>query len=776
MDGVVISISKIQKAAMSDLNGNFYFRQLQPTNYDVTFSYMGFSDLTLPIRLFQDTTIEILMSPIINQFADVVVTAETENTKKLESSLPTTAISKNYLQSASSTNIIDAISKLPGIAAITTGTAVAKPVIRGLGYNRVVVLYDGFKQEEQQWGDEHGVGIDEASISRIEIIKGAGCLKYGSDAIAGAINFFSDSELAEGKTAISGMLNYQSNNKLISTSLLHSGNIRGVDWHIRASNKTASNFANRYDGVVWNSGFNEWNVNAGVGTNIRWGNCSFLFTSFNQKLGINEGVRDSLGRFIKEMRLNDTVAVQIAATPGDLKGYKFSVPYQSITHNRIAVHNKIFIGRGSFLIDASWQMNVRKEFGDVLQPASAALLFSLHTGTLNFDYLLPNTKGWEMRFGLSFVYQNNHNKGSEFLIPNYQQFENGFWTICQKKFKNLHFEAGLRFDYRVFSSNFLYLNKNGDPTRQIDSTTIRKFTGIKKLFYDFSGSVGFSYTANDHWTFRFNLSKGFRAPVAVELCSNGAHEGSNRYEYGNTKLKPESNYQIDAGVSYSSKHLTIKLDLFENTIVNYIYSQKLSSYTGSDSLMFNDNRWMPAYRFEQNHALLAGLEAEINIHPLAADWLRFRNAFGYVYAQQIISSNSAKYLPFTPPAHYRGELQFDIPKTGKTFQHLFIGMHFDYYFRQNHVLSLNNTETPTPDYCLLGASTGVEIFLRNNAKLFAIIFSADNILNTAFQSHLSRLKYLPVNAANGKQGIWNMGRNFSIKLLFSLQFDFKKTK
>ena len=70
------------------------------------------------------------------------------------------------------TNIIDAIARQPGVAQITTGSGISKPVIRGLGYNRVVVVDDGIRQEGQQWGDEHGVEIDPHSVHSVEILKG----------------------------------------------------------------------------------------------------------------------------------------------------------------------------------------------------------------------------------------------------------------------------------------------------------------------------------------------------------------------------------------------------------------------------------------------------------------------------------------------------------------------------------------------------------------------------------------------------------------------------
>jgi iron complex outermembrane receptor protein len=236
-------------------------------------------------------------------------------------------------------------------------------------------------------------------------------------------------------------------------------------------------------------------------------------------------------------------------------------------------------------------------------------------------------------------------------------------------------------------------------------------------------------------------------------------------------LKPESSYQVDAGISYISEHVNVSLDVFENTIINYIYIQKLSSGNGGDSLLASDGgNLIPAFQFKQNNAMLAGAELTMDIHPHPADWLHFENSFGYVYAVNLNKPDSAKYLPFTPPAHYRGELRFDVPKTGNWVRGLFVGAHFDYFFQQKHALLADNTETPTPDYGLLGASAGFDLYSGGKTKVFSLIVVAENITNTAYQSHLSRLKYLDVNPATGRQGIWNMGRNISVKIIFPLEF------
>ena len=763
LEGAAVSIPELKRGNTTDINGNFSFTNLPAGNYLLNIKYVGYASLNLPLKLFRDTAIQISISSTAAELSDVVVTGVSKATEVKESPVAITLINEKDLQATTATNIVDAISKLPGVSSISTGAAISKPVIRGLGYNRVVTLNDGFKQEGQQWGDEHGIEIDEASVGRVEILRGPGSLMYGGDAIAGVINFLPHEPVAEGKIALNALINYQSNNNLISSSLMTAGNINGVNWNIRGSNKTAGDYSNRYDGKVWNSGFKEWNMNGGLGFSKSWGYSNISFSTFNQQIGFNEGARDSSGNFLHDVALNDSTVNSVPVSKNDLNDYKIFTPNQRINHHRVSIQNKIFIGRGSVVVNAGWQMNERREFGDVLNPAIAGLHFQMHTATLDVQYHLPEMKEWNTSFGISGMYQLSMNKGAEVLIPAYNIFNYGIFAMTQKRFKKILFEAGLRFDQQFSHSQSL-----------VDDS-VERFADLKKTFYNFSGSIGLSFRPDESWVLKLNAAKGFRTPVAAELASNGSHEGTFRYEYGNANLKPESSYQLDAGVSYSSEHVNVNLDVFENTILNFIYIEKLNSVNGGDSLrQTTDGNLLTAFQFKQNNALLTGAELTMDIHPHPADWLHFENSFGYVYAINMHQTDSAKYLPFTPPAHYRSELRFDIPKTGDVIRGLFAGVHFDYYFAQNHVLLQNNTETPTPDYALLGASAGFDLYASGKQKVFTFVVAAENLTNTAYQSHLSRFKYLDINYANGKRGIWNQGRNMSVKIIFPLEFSVKK--
>ena len=271
-----------------------------------------------------------------------------------------------------------------------------------------------------------------------------------------------------------------------------------------------------------------------------------------------------------------------------------------------ALSNNYFILRkGTINLDLGFQNNKRKEFGDVLNPNDMALFFDLITFNYNLRYNLEEMKGWETSFGSSGMQQNNYNKGLEFLIPEYNLFDVGGFVFTQKTFNKITLAGGLRFDNRNINTQKLILDSLETPVSIEDSTTNLKFSPFTKNYNSYSGSVGLSYQINKKSTVKFNLSRGFRAPNIAEISSNGKHEGTLRYEYGTADLKSEVSHQIDLAYFLNSDHVTFEFTPFTNFISNYIFSGKLTSTFGGDSIPDLTDP-TPAYKFTQGDATLIG--------------------------------------------------------------------------------------------------------------------------------------------------------------------------
>jgi len=768
--GAVVYIPDLKTGTTTNTNGEFLLRKIPRRNFLLQVSMIGYAAKVISANS-RDTTLRltIALTPSETELQEVIVTGVSSSTEQSRNPVPTVMQNQDFFLQSSSTNVIDRLSRIPGVSVMSTGNAIAKPVIRGMSYNRVVTLRDGLRQEGQQWGDEHGIEIDEYDIDRVEIIKGPGSIMYGSDAMAGVINNLMPKPVDEGKLISEVQGNYQVNGNFLGSSWMQAGNIDGVNWLGRFSQKKAGNYSNAEDGKVLNSGFEEYDGSGYIGLNREWGFSHLHFSTFNQKLGLVEGERDSLGRFIMPVKVDDAASEEISVADGDLSGYSNSIgiPFQRINHNRIAMLNSIFFGESKLSVDVSWQQNIRREYANVLVPGDVELYFKLATWNADVKYLFPEFDGWNFSTGVSSQYQTNGNHGMEFLIPQYSMFDVGGFVFGQKDYGLLLVSGGLRYDMRSLQSEALYLDANELPTTEANAA-VTKFAVFDRTFSNLSASIGASYKATDELTLRANIARGFRAPNLSELASNGKHEGTFRYEIGNSSLLPERSVQGDAGLSFNSEHVSFGIDGFYNYISNYVYLEKLNSAAGGDSIADPAD---PAavFKFVQGNAALYGGEITVDIHPHPFDWLHIENSLSYVRGVQSGQPDSMRNLPFMPAPKIQSELRAQF-SSYKSLRNGYAKLEGEYFFPQQNVYTAYGTEKTSNSYFLFNAGMGSEFAGENNRVFCRVYLSVNNLLDTKYQSHLNRLKYAPVNPVTGKRGVFNQGRNVSLRVVVPLEF------
>lgn len=713
--GVAIFFPGLQTGTVTDVDGKYSIDNLPRRSVEVQVSYIGHKTIVTTIDVDSISRKNFALEESDAQINEVVVTGLTGKSLAKDSPTPISVVSSAMLRSTASSNIIDALSLQPGVSQITTGGGISKPVIRGLGFNRVVVVNDGIRQEGNQWGGEHGVEIDPQSISSAEILKGPASLMYGSDAMAGVIIFHDEVLPPLGKVQANVSSEYQSNNGLFDYSVNLKGNSNVIVWSGRWSDKMAHAYKNKYDQYVLGSQFRERAAEGLVGVNCKWGYSHLTLSYYHLTPGIVEGDR------------------------GYSHSYGKSLPFQQVHHYKAVSDNTFFIGNGTLKAIVAYQQNRRQEFEE--SPSTPGLDFMLHTVNYDVRYKLPIADQLKIAVGGGGMWQRSLNKGDEYLIPAYQLFDiGGFGTITYNTGK-FTLSGGMRVDNRHLHSFAL---------DDLFEKFSRNFTGV-------TGSVGAVYAVNDKMNVRLNVARGFRAPNLSELASNGVHEGTVEYEIGNTGLHPEYSWQADLGWDFTSPVVSAQLSLFANFIDNYIFTQKLEGVKteGYDT-----------YKYTQGYARLLGGEASVDIHPI--ERLHFANTFSYVNSVQLHQPHDAKYLPFTPAPRWTSDLRYDIVRDGKTVDNTCVSLQMECNLRQNHYYAVNGTETATPSYSLFNVSAGTD-FRVHGHKVASLLLSCNNLFDKAYQSHLSRLRYLDVNPLNGRRGIYNMGRNFTVKLLVPIE-------
>ena len=555
------------------------------------------------------------------QLNELTVTGVTGDTKLKHATAPVSIVSPQILRSTASTNIIDAIAHQPGVSQLTTGGSISKPIIRGLGYNRVVVMSEGVRQEGQQWGDEHGVEVDGSSVGSVEILKGPASLMYGSDAMAGVVILHAQPTLADGEMRANVSSEYQTNNGLFGYNLSMAGNQKGFVWDARYSDKMAHAYKNKYDGYVPGSQFRERAGRLMLGLNKSWGHSRLTWTTYHLTPGIIEGERDE-------------ITGELICNTSDVKTYSKSLPFQQVKHYKLAWDNSLNLNNGYLKAIIGYQQNRRQEFEEDMDEYE--LYFKLHTFTYDLRYVTNEFDGWKLSTGIGGMYQKSGNEGEEYLIPDYRLFDFGVYATATKTLGDRWtLNGGVRYDHRRL---------HGDALQEDGEW---RFTDFSRHFNGVTGSVGAVCNLSDHLNLRLNLARGFRTPNMSELASNGVHEGSIRYELGEQDLKAEYSLQTDLGLDFTSRYISAQLALFANRIDNYIFTHRLNQEIEEGYL---------TYAYTQGDARLLGFEAGIDFHPVHS--LHFSNSFSYVDAQLMNASADTKYLPFTPAPRWSSELKW----------------------------------------------------------------------------------------------------------------------
>jgi iron complex outermembrane receptor protein len=771
--GATIYIADLKIGAIADESGNYRFANLPSGTYLVEAHAIGHSTQAKEITISEKAVLDFGLGLQYTEQSAVVVTGQSKAIQIKRSPVPIVTMNHADIVGNLSTNIIDAIAKLPGVAQLTTGPNVSKPYIRGLGYNRILTLYDGMRQEGQQWGDEHGIEVDQYGVDHVEVIKGPASLTYGSDALAGVVNLIPTPPAPEGKIQGDVLAEFQTNNGLFGGSGMLEGTNKGFEWMGRLSHKQASNYSNNVDGRVYNTAFNENDATLSLGLHRAFGYAHLNISVFDDLQEIPDGSRDSATRqFTKQITDSDTYRPIV--TDQELHSYAITTLHQRVQLYHIYSTNSFALGSGRLAVNLGYERSVRREYSHPQQADVPGLYLQLNSYLYDVKYYFPSLNGWDITTGLNGMYQQNiATNGTEFIIPSFNQFDIGPFAMVKKTFNKLDIAGGIRFDSRTFTNQQMYTSTN--PATGFDEPVYGKdtvgayqpFPYYHKIFSGFSGSLGLTYSFSEKWSAKANIARGYRAPNISEISANGVHPGTGIYQVGNPDFNPEFNLQEDMGVNYTSQYAVINLSGFYNVISNYIFNTKILDAAGQDS-MRNDN---VVYQFLQGKAALYGGEFNIDIHPIQN--LHFYTGVSLVYGKLLSSpgkpvTDSTRYLPNIPPLHGISELQYDFTNKNLHLVNGFVKVAAAFSGPQNRVYLADNTETPTPGYTLINAGVGAGFTNKKNKLLFNAYVFADNIFDVVYQDHLSRLKYFePYPASPGPyHGIYNMGRNISVKLDF----------
>ena len=764
-------------------DGRFRLADLPTGPLLLTVSAVGFVAQQRRFSVLPNQSLELVIT-LENKpsaLTEVVVTGVGRATEIRRSPVPIAALSKREMQPTVNTNAIDAaVRGVPGLSAVTTGPNISKPFIRGLGYNRVLTMYNGLRQEGQQWGDEHGLEVDSYDIERVEVVKGPASLLYGSDAVAGVVNLL-PALPGGGSGELHGeaLAEYQSVNGLLGNSLGLNYQKNGLQTSLRASHRLARDYHNAVDGLVYNTGFREFMLTAMVGVQQKWGSSHLYLTAYDNHQEIPDGSRDSLSRrFTRQVLENDRddVKNRPLVSNDELHSYRIGDLRQRIRHYRVFNRSTVQVGGGELRLLLGAQQNQRQEFNHPTAPEQAGLALQLTTYSYDARYLLPAWRGLEITLGGNGMTQiNRHQQATDFPIPNYNLYDLGGFGLLKRGFGPVEITGGLRYDTRQVRWTDFYVAPN--PATGFAGAAGPDAAGADLQFAKFgetyrgvSASLGGSYAVGPRLTLRANVARGYRAPNIPEIGSNGLDPGAHIVYLGNRSFGPEFSLQEDVGALWQSPGFEASAEVFHNYVQNFIYQARLFDAAGRPVEVVPGNA---TYQYQQAAARLYGLEISANVRPVALPWLSWRTGAALVRglndnpALREQRGDAARYLPLIPAPQARTELRLTRPARPGRLANSYCRLSLDGTLRQTQFYALDGAETATPGYLLLGLGAGTTFRSRAGREAVQVFLQVDNVLDTAYQAHLSRLKYFEYYAASssGRMGIFNPGRNMSVKVV-----------
>jgi iron complex outermembrane receptor protein len=740
LPGVSVYIPEFQKFCISEEGGTYILRNVGTGTVNIQFTRVGYKTVVKTINTRDSATVlNIKMEPTSMELEEVVVTS---NSTKLPDNLPysvsTHTISE--FKKNGDLSIMQSLSRQPGVDKISMGNGISKPIIRGLSFSRILLYQNGTRMETQPWDDRHDLGISDNGLDKVEIVRGPAGLIYGADALGGALIFIDEKPAPVGTTKGDVNLGFYTNTLGYSADAgLKETFAKGVFYQVRLGRQMHTSYLmgvedkstitkdTEYKPFAPNSKWGNANAKATAGLSRKWGVSKITYSYFSQKTGMIEDEGDNIQSpdvFNHEQRARE-----------------FEAPLQNVTSQVVSNENTIVAKHSKININLSYQDNDRREFEPNGLQKKGELAFGLKLNTITYDAKWNSDA--EKKFGVTIgsqgMFQKNENFGLESLVPDANVNDMAGYALLRYDVSKWNFLAGLRYDMRHIEI------ESYEGGEEHDSLDNRPELNMEKDYTPINGSIGVAFHPEKDITLKVNAASGFTAPNYAELGTWGRHEGTFRFEKGNSSLDIEQNGEVDAGVLWETKLLDVNLAGFYNHINGYIYIRN----TGMDTTL-NVNgvdTILPIYLYSQDNAVLSGMEASLDIHPEQVKWIDLM----LTYAMTKGTLDRGGNLPYIPANKMTAELKIHA-KDFSWMQQPYFSIIASNYSAQKNV---DTFEEPTDGYTLLDLNLGFNV--KWDKQVSEIRLGVTNLLNTQYDNHLSLVKTIFVH---------EMGRNIFINLRF----------
>lgn len=756
-----LSVNGYDIYAISDFDGKYTLDGLCAGSYTITITHPECEVAEFGIDVNGNLSKDFKLEHHTEELN--AVTVKGENVNKGSSSSAETVLQSATIEKYSNASLGDALREVAGVSSLNTGSTVVKPVIQGLHSSRVLIINNGTRMEDQEWGVEHAPNLDLNTASSITVVKGASALRYGGDAVGGVIvteiSKAPSKDTLFGKTILSGAANGRSLG--LTTSLLKAYK-SGLYFLGQGTTKFAGDLESP-DYVLSNSGLNERDFSLGFGLNKFTYGFDVYYSFYDSEVGILRA--SHIGS------VSDLVRAINSGTPNSITDFTYGIdaPKQDVQHHLAKISLfKRFENAGKLSLDYSFQQNNRKEFdirrGDDKDKASLDLQLTTHTLATNFLY--DAATDLKANLGLEGSYQENFpdpNTGIRRLIPDYEMYSFGAYTTVDINLTdNLRLDAGMRYDYSQIDAQKYYQSSRWEERDYesdfgdlvVDRIDNQLLVNPVFDYRNFSATVGAHYDLNSDFDLKFNLSTASRAPNPAELFSDGLHHSAAIIELGDLRLDKEQSYKASVEFNGQLGDFSFSLNPFYNQIDDFIILEP-------NGLQFTNRGAFPVYEYAQVNARLYGIDVEAGYR--ISQEFDIKSSFAYVNGEDLDRERPLIDMPApnlnTTLSFFKTEwnnLNISLRNQSVFEQTRFPDNDFDITYVNDggqEVTESVAVSEPPAAYSLLHFASSIDLNIYKQSKL-TLGFYIDNVLNTSYRDYLNRQRYF----------VDDLGRNFRIQL------------
>ncbi len=756
--GATLIIAGTEQAVMTDEDGNYTFTGLCNQRYAIQVSHPFCVTRGFKVRVSGNTVKNFRLEHHLEELNEVTVQGKAYGDKS--KSMRESEIATDELERYQSGSLGDALNSLPGVSSLNTGNAVVKPLINGLHSSRVVVINNGVRMEDQEWGAEHAPSIDINTAGNITLIKGAGALQYGGNAVGGVI--IAEAPKVQLKDSLYGktLLTAASNGRggTLSSQLTKSYH-NGWYGTVQGTLKRFGDFE-AADYVLSNTGVFERNASLRIGLNQYKYGLEGYYTLYKSEFGILRA--SHLGGAQDQVRANQSDRPLII---NDFT-YNIDAPKQEVTHHLFRLKGFMRIKElGKLSLQYDFQDNNRLEFdirrGDDRNNASLDLELKTHTLLLDLD--TQASENLNLKAGIMGKYQNNFadpDTGVRRLIPDYDKYDLGLYAIADYRLNDQWLlEAGGRFDYtfmdvfKFYRTSFWEQRNYGDlfPEIVVEELDNQVLTNPELKFYNPSATAGVTYSLGAHSTVFFNYSLASRAPNPSELFSEGLHHSASRIEYGDLRFDSEWSHKFSLTFERKGDRFRFSVNPYINTIQDFIVIEPVGI---QQTIRGNFQVW----EYRQTRAQLLG--ADIDASYALNNNIHLKHQLALVKGYD---RSRDRDLIHMPPVNTQNEIVYQ----NERYHNLRLALQSNYTFRQNDFPDNNfevfipetgsseivDVSTPPGAYHLLNFDAEIDVKLNPKSTL-RLGVGINNIFNTSYRNYLNRLRLYADDS----------GRNFLIRM------------